>query len=97
MQSVPCPLSLVYTLTVLHIVTMYTNEAKIVWNGPLQHQAGEFLTESLDHYFGEGDEWHFYSIDKQRRPLVSFVSKVVDRLMKCVSKFTLMYAKNGRG
>jgi len=97
MQSFPCPLSLISTLTVLPIVTRYANEARIVWNGPLQHHADEFSTESLDHNFGEGNEWHFYSIDKQRRSLVSFVSKVVDRLMKCISNFTFMYAKNGRG
>ena len=68
---------------------------RIVWNGPLQHEADEFLKECLDYYFGEGKEWHFYSTDKQRRPIVSFVSKVVDRLMKCVSKFPFMKAKKG--
>ena len=71
------------------------NEARIVWNGPLQHEADAFLKECLDHYFGEGKEWHFYSIDKQRRPLVTFVSKVVDKLMKCVFKFPFMRAKKG--
>ncbi len=90
----PFPIS---TLIVLPIVTRYANEARIVWNGPLRHQAEELLKDSLDNYFGEGNEWHFYTIDKQRRPLVSFVSKVVDRLMKYVSKFPFMYAKKGRG
>ena len=84
---------LLYTkFTSLH---RYANEARIVWNGPLHHEADEFLKECLDHYFGEGNEWHFYSIDKKRRPLVSFVSKVIDRLMKCVSKFPFMKAKKG--
>ncbi len=55
----------------------------------------EFLTECLDNYFGKRKEWHFYTTDKQRRPLVSFVSKVVDKLMKCVSKFPFMKAKKG--
>ncbi len=73
----------------------YVNEAIIVWNGPLQHEADAFLKECLDHCFGEGKEWHFYSIYKQRRPLVSYVSKVVDSLMKCMSKFPFMKAKKG--
>ena len=66
---------------------------RIVWNGPLQQEADEFLKECLDHYFGEEKEWHFYSIEQQRRPLVSFVSKVVEILMKCVPKFPFMKAK----
>jgi hypothetical protein len=73
----------------------YANEARIVWNGPMLHEADEFLKESLDHYFGEGKPWHFYSIDKKRRPLLSYVSKVVDRLMRCVSKFIFMRSKKG--
>ncbi len=96
MQTIPSPLPFTYILTILPLVTRYANEARIVWNGPLLHQADEFLKESLDHYFGEGKEWHFYTIDKQRRPLVTFVSKVVDRLMKCASKFPFMYARLGR-
>ena len=73
----------------------YANEARIVWNGPLQHEADEFLKECLNHYFGEGKPWHFYSLDKKKRPMVSYVSKVVDRLMKCISNFTFMKAKKG--
>jgi len=73
----------------------YANEAKIVWNGPLQHEAGEFLKECLNHYFGEGKPWHFFSIEKKKRPLVSYVSKVVDILMKCISNLTFMKAKKG--
>ena len=76
---------------------MYANEARIVWNGPLQHEAKEFLKEYLDHYFGEGNERHFYNIDKQRRPLVNFVSKVVERLMKFLSMFPFMKAKKKWG
>ena len=63
--------------------------------GPLQHEAAEFLKECSDQYFGEGKEWHFYIIDKPRRPLVSFVSKVVDILMKCVFNFPFLKAKKG--
>ena len=59
----------------------------------MQHEADEFLKECLDQYFGEGKAWHFYSIDKKRRPLVTYISKVVDRLMKCISKFTFMRSK----
>ena len=73
----------------------YANEARIVWNGPLLHEVDDFLSECLDDYFGEGKPWHFYSVDKKRRPLVSYVSKVVDRLLKCVSKFPFMRAKKG--
>jgi len=86
--------TLLYTkLSSLH---KYAYEAKIVWNGPLYHEGDEFLKECLDHYFGERNGWHFYNIDKKRRPLVSlFVSKVIDRLMKCVSKSPFMKAKKG--
>ena len=94
MQTFPFYKYLISTMTVLYIATKYSNEARIVWNGPLQHEANEFLKESMDHYFGEGNEWDYYTIDKQRRPpLVSFASKAVGRLMKCVSKFSFMYAK----
>jgi hypothetical protein len=73
----------------------YANKAKILWNEPLQHEADAFLKEYLDHYFGEGKGWHVYNIDKQRRPLVSFVSMVVDKLMKYISKSPFMKAKKG--
>jgi hypothetical protein len=36
-------------------------------------------------------------VTEHRRPLVNFVSKIVNKLMQCVSKFTFMYAKNGGG
>jgi hypothetical protein len=71
----------------------YANEARIVWNAPLQHQADPFLTASLQHYFGAGNKWHFYSLDKKRRNLVSLTSKVIDRHMKMSSKLTFMTAK----
>ena len=73
----------------------YTNEARFIWNGLLLHEADAFLTECMNTHFGEGKSWHFYNVDKQQRPLVSFVSKVVDRLMKCISKFPFMRAKKG--
>jgi hypothetical protein len=73
----------------------YANKARIEWNAPLQHEANAFLKGKLDRHFGEGKEWHFYSVDKQRRPLVSFVSKVADRLMKSISKFSFTRAKKG--
>ena len=71
----------------------YAKEARIVWNAPLQHEADPFLKESLDHHFGPGKPWHFYSIDKQNRLLVSRVSKVIDRLKNRVSKFFFMKTK----
>ena len=74
---------------------MYVNEARIAWNGPLHHEADELLKGCLNHYFGEGKPWHFYNIDKKKRPLVSYVSKVVDRLMKCIYNLTFIKAKKG--
>jgi len=75
----------------ISFLTRYANEAKIVWNGPFLHEVDEFLKECLNHYFGEGKKWHFFSNNnKQRRPLVSFVSKVIDRLIKWVSNFHFM-------
>ena len=71
----------------------YANEARLVCNRPLQHEAGAFLTESLNIHFGEGKPCHFYSVDKKQCPGLSFVSKVVDKLMKCISKFPFMRAK----
>ena len=75
------------------MLSRYANEARLVWNGPLQHEADAFLTECLDEHFGEGKPWHFYSYDKKQRPLATTVSMVVDRLMKCISNFTFMKAK----
>ena len=71
----------------------YAKEARLVWNMPFQHEADLFLKEALDHYFGPGKPWHFYSIDKQNRVLVSKVSKVIDRLRKRLSKFSFMKEK----
>lgn len=68
----------------------YAMEARLVWNAPLQHEADPFLKESLDHYFGPGNKWHFYSNDKKNRVLVNRVSKVIDRLRKRLSKFSFM-------
>jgi hypothetical protein len=59
----------------------------------LQHEADPFVKEALDHHFGPGEKWHFYSVDKKNRPLVSRISKVIDRLKKRVSKFSFMKAK----
>jgi hypothetical protein len=50
-------------------------------------------SESLDQHFGPGKPWHFYSIDKQNKLLVSRVSKVIDRLKNRVSKFFFMKTK----
>jgi hypothetical protein len=36
------------------MIYKYANEARIVWNVPLQHEADAFLKESLDDYFGPG-------------------------------------------
>ena len=69
----------------------YAKEARLVWNAPLLHEADPFLKEALDHHFGPGNKWHFYSNDKQNRILlVSRVSKVIDRLRKRLSKFFFM-------
>ncbi len=57
----------------------------------LQHEVDDFLTESLDHHF-KGKKRHFYSTDQQNRPLVSFASKVIDRLGKTHSKLSFMKA-----
>jgi hypothetical protein len=94
--QIPNGLSItIFSPNIHPIFPRYANEARIVWNGPLQHEANAFLSECLDHYFGEGTECHFYNIDKKRRPLVSFVSKVVDIMMKCISKFPFMKANKG--
>ena len=71
----------------------YANEARISWNAPLQHEADDFLTESLNHHF-KGEKWHFYSIDQLNRPLVTFTSKVIDRLGKMFSKLSFMKTGN---
>ena len=67
----------------------HANEARISWNAPLQHEADDFLKESLDDHF-KGNKWHFYSTDQQNRPLVSCTSKVIDGLEKMVSKLSFM-------
>jgi hypothetical protein len=71
----------------------YAKKARLVWNAPLQHEADPFLKEAFDHHFGPGKPWHFYSIDKQNRLLVSRVSKVIDRLKNRVSKFFFLRTK----
>jgi hypothetical protein len=71
----------------------YANKATLVWNAPLRHQAGDFVAECLDHHFGEEKKWHFWSLDEQQRPLVSLVSKVIDRLKKRESKLAFMKTK----
>ena len=68
-------------------------EAIIVWNAPLQHEADHFLTESLNHFFGPGEKWHFHSVDPRIRPLASVISKVIDKLRKRVLKFSSMNEK----
>ena len=71
----------------------YAKEARIVWNVPLQHEADPFLTEALNHYFAKEGRWHFYSTDKTNRPLVNYISKVIDKLKKRLSRFTFMKGK----
>ena len=70
----------------------YAKEARLVWNAPLQHETDPFLKESLDQHFGPS-KWHFYYVDKKNIPLVSRISKVIDRLKKRLSKFSVMKAK----
>jgi hypothetical protein len=74
------------------MIYRYANEARIVWNAPLQHEADAFLKESLDDYFGDG-KWHFWSIDKKRRQLVTITSKVIDRKLKETSKISFLTSK----
>ena len=71
----------------------YAKEARLVWNMPFQHEADLFLKEALDHYFGPGKPWHFYSIDKQNKVLVSKVSKVIYMMRKRLSNFSFMKEK----
>jgi hypothetical protein len=75
------------------VLFSYANEARIVSNAPLQHEADPFLIASLQHYFGAGNKWHFYSLDNKRRNLVSLTSKVIDKHMKMHSKLNFMTAK----
>jgi hypothetical protein len=71
----------------------YAKEARLVWNAPLQDEADPFLTEALVHFFGPGEKWHFHSVDSRNIPLVSIISKVIDKLRKRVSKFQFMKEK----
>ena len=64
-----------------------------MWNAPLPHHADAFLTECLDLHFGPNKKWHFWSIDKQNRTLVSVTSKVIDRLLKEKSNLSFMTMK----
>jgi len=56
----------------------------------MQHDADEFLTKSLVSHFKGIKKWHFYSVDHSNRPLVSFTSKVIDRLGNMVSNLSFM-------
>ena len=73
----------------------YAKEAMIVWNAPAQAESDSFLRAALNDYFGKTDRgsqrpWHFFSIDKTGRLLVSIISKVVDRMKAVTSKFPHM-------
>ncbi len=72
------------------IIYSHANEARIMWNGPLPHHAGAFLTECLDQHFGPNKKWHFWSVDRKRRALVTLTAKVVNRLLKEKSKMSFM-------
>jgi hypothetical protein len=71
----------------------YSNEAIIDRNASLPHQAYSFLTECLDIHFHEARKWHFWSIDKMNRALVSLISKVIDMLTKRETKRELVAYK----
>jgi hypothetical protein len=60
---------------------------------PLQYEADPFLTEALNHYFRKEGRWHLYSTDKTNRPLVNYISKVIDKLKTRLSMFTFMKVK----
>jgi hypothetical protein len=69
----------------------YANEARIPWNAPLHHEAYDFLNNFLNHHFGDGQKWHFWSADQKNWPLVSFVLKVIDRLGKQKAKLSFFF------
>jgi hypothetical protein len=71
----------------------YANEAILVWNAPLPHQADPFLTECLDIQFRETGLWHFWYIVKKNRALVSLIPKVIDSLVKRETKLEFMTYK----
>jgi len=56
----------------------YAKEARLVWNTPLLHEADPVISEAMDQDFGAEGKWHFYSVDKRSKPLVSRNSKVID-------------------
>ncbi len=62
-------------------------------NAPLPHHADAFLTKCLNQYSGPNKKWHFWSIDKKLKALVSTTSKVVDRLLKDKSNLSFMPMK----
>ncbi len=68
-------------------------KARQVCNAPLQHEADAFLADSLDHFFGPGEKWHFHPLDPRNTPRVNVVSKMIDKLRKRVSKFSFMKEK----
>ncbi len=65
------------------------NEAKIMWNSPLQHHTNAFLTECLDEHFGAKNKWHVWSIDQHKIPFGFVTFIVVDSLMKV--KYNLVF------
>jgi len=73
-------------------IERYAKEVILVWNAPLQHEADHILKESMDQHFGLA-KWHFYSVDKKNRPLVSRISKVIDMLKKRLFNVSFMKAK----
>ena len=71
----------------------YDKEVRLVWNATLQHEADPFIPEAIDHFFGPGEKLHLHSVDARKRPLVSFIPKVIDKPKKCVTKFIFIKEK----
>jgi len=82
-----------FLMHMMLLLCSYANEAIIVWNAPLSHQADPFLAKCLDIHFREARKWHFMSIDKKIRAFVSLISKVIDNLMKRETKLEFMSYK----
>ena len=82
-----------FLMHMMLLLCSYANEAIIVWNAPLSHQADPFLAKCLDIHFREARKWHFMSIDKKIRAFVSLISKVIDKLMKRETKLEFMTYK----
>ena len=65
-------------------------ESFIDYNGPVSHNAEEFLKLSLDRYYGSRGQWHFDGEDDRQRQKVYKVSQVVDRHLQETSRLPFL-------